>query len=210
MLSPRTVVMGSGYVTTVTLAGGTSEVEVEIEVEIETDPALFSPRRLDRGTRHLIESTTFAAGEKVLDLGCGAGVVGIVAAKLGATVTALDSDAKAVAFTKANAARNGVEIEVVKSDGFRQLRTSGFDQILVNPPYHADFAVPKHFIEKGFNRLVIGGSMRLVTQRQRWYRRKLAAIFGGVRELDFSPYTVFVAERRQASYATHKRTGRNR
>ena len=190
--------MGSGYLTTV--AG--------VEVEIETDPTLFSPRRLDQGTRHLIESTTFTEAERVLDLGCGAGVVGIVAAKHGAEVTALDNDATAVELTRANAARNGVEVDVVSSDGFRHLSTSGFDQVLVNPPYHADFAVPKHFIEKGFNRLVIGGAMRLVTQRQRWYRRKLAAIFGGARELDCAPYTVFVAERRQASYAARDRARR--
>ncbi len=195
MLSPPTAVMGSGYVTTV--AG--------VEVEIETDPTLFSPRRLDQGTRHLIESTTFVAGGKVLDLGCGAGVVGIVAARCGAEVTALDNDLTAVELARANAVRNGVEMKVVTSDGFRDLATSGFDQILINPPYHADFSVPKHFIEKGFNRLVIGGAMRLVTQRQRWYRRKLAAIFGGVRELELSPYTVFVAERRQASYAARTR-----
>jgi ribosomal protein L11 methyltransferase len=48
----------------------------------------------------------------VLDLGCGSGVLSVVAAKLGfAPVVALDADANAVAATLANAAANDVELE---------------------------------------------------------------------------------------------------
>lgn len=48
------------------------------------------------------------AGERVLDLGCGSGILGILAAKLGAAeVEALDTDPNAVAVTRANAAQNG-------------------------------------------------------------------------------------------------------
>ena len=47
-----------------------------------------------------------------VDLGCGSGVLAIVAAKLGcAPVIALDYDPAAVAATRANAAANGVELE---------------------------------------------------------------------------------------------------
>jgi len=44
------------------------------------------------------------------------------------------------------------------------LRATGFTKILCNPPYHTDFSVAKHFIEKGFNRLAIGGAMWMVTK----------------------------------------------
>ena len=179
-----------------------------IELDIETRSGLFSPRSLDAGTRHLIETTTFSGDDRVLDLGCGAGVVGIVAAMKGAEVVLLDKDPEALVAAEANAARHGVVVTIVRSDAFRDLDVTGFTQILTNPPYHADFAVPKHFIEKGFNRLAIGGAMRLVTQRVDWYRKKLAATFGGARELAHPPYTVFVAERRRAEYARHRRRTR--
>jgi ribosomal protein L11 methyltransferase len=53
----------------------------------------------------------------LLDVGCGSGVVAIAAAKLGfAPVLALDADANAVEATSANAAANGVEIEVRRGD----------------------------------------------------------------------------------------------
>jgi ribosomal protein L11 methyltransferase len=54
-----------------------------------------------------------------LDLGCGSGVLAIVAAKSGfAPVFALDSDEHAVAATRANAAVNGVEVETRLADVF--------------------------------------------------------------------------------------------
>jgi ribosomal protein L11 methyltransferase len=55
----------------------------------------------------------------VVDLGCGSGVLAIVAAKAGfAPVLALDSDEHAVEATRANAAANGVEVEVKLADVF--------------------------------------------------------------------------------------------
>ena len=48
-----------------------------------------------------------------MDVGCGSGVLAIVAAKLGfAPVIALDYDRAATAATRENAARNGAELEV--------------------------------------------------------------------------------------------------
>jgi ribosomal protein L11 methyltransferase len=53
----------------------------------------------------------------VVDFGCGSGVLSIVAAKLGfAPVIALDADENAVAATIANAAANGVQVDVRRSN----------------------------------------------------------------------------------------------
>jgi ribosomal protein L11 methyltransferase len=53
----------------------------------------------------------------VVDLGCGSGVLAIVASRLGfAPVTALDNDPAAVQAASANAAVNGVEVEVRRFD----------------------------------------------------------------------------------------------
>jgi ribosomal protein L11 methyltransferase len=58
-----------------------------------------------------------AARGAFIDVGCGSGVLAIVAARLGFTpVTALDYDAAATAATRENAARNGVELEVREFD----------------------------------------------------------------------------------------------
>jgi ribosomal protein L11 methyltransferase len=51
-------------------------------------------------------------GDRVLDVGCGSGVLAVVAAALGATVTAVDVDPEAVRATAANARANGVAVAV--------------------------------------------------------------------------------------------------
>jgi predicted nicotinamide N-methyase len=51
------------------------------------------------------------AGRRVLELGCGLGLVGVTAALAGARVLAVDRSPEATAFTAANAARNGVTLQ---------------------------------------------------------------------------------------------------
>ncbi|HWJ31980.1 MAG TPA: 50S ribosomal protein L11 methyltransferase [Gaiellaceae bacterium] len=68
-------------------------------------------------TRLCIELMLDLERGSVLDLGCGSGVLSIVAAKLGfAPVVAFDSDVNAVEATRANAAANGVDVDGVVGD----------------------------------------------------------------------------------------------
>jgi 16S rRNA (guanine1207-N2)-methyltransferase len=176
----------------------------EVELRFETSPRLFSPGGVDPGTAAMLSHVAFAPDDKVLDLGCGYGPVGVLAATLTAPeqVWMVDIDPEAVALAGRNLALNAVKgAHVQVSDGLRALDATGFSKILVNPPYHADFAVPKHMIEKGFNRLAIGGSMWMVTKRDAWYRNKLTAIFGGVRAELVDGYWLFEAVKKRASYA---------
>ena len=180
-----------------------------IDLQFETEPSLFSPREIDAGTLVMLSRIAFATGDKVLDLGCGYGAVGIYAAsRVGASnVWLLDKDPVAVEHARRNLELNGAEeATVVLSDGFHSLAETGFAKILCNPPYHVDFSVPKHMIEKGFNRLAIGGSLWMVTRRDDWYRNKLRQIFGGVRVEAMDGYFVFEAVKTSASYAQGPRS----
>lgn len=172
-----------------------------IRLELGGDPRLFSPRAADRGTLAMLSTVQVEPGQKVLDLGCGCGIVGIWAALSGAEAVLLDVDARAIDCARDNASRNGASrCRFLVSDGFRQLDEAGFDWILSNPPYHTDYAVARHFIEKGFNRLKLGGRLVLVVKRPDWYRNKLRAIFGGCRDESIDGYHVLTAERRSESY----------
>lgn len=175
-----------------------------IAMTFTTTKDLFSPNGLDTGTKAMLSCVSFSQTDKVLDLGCGYGIVGIYAAmQIGAQrVTMADSDERAIAAARENARVNGVQdIHIVQSNGFTGVDDADYTVILSNPPYHADFSVAKHFIEKGFNRLAIGGRMVMVTKRREWYKNKLIAIFGGVMIREIEGYFVFIAEKRSASYA---------
>lgn len=176
-------------------------------LEIETTEGLFSPRGADAGTLSMVSAVELESGQKLLDLGCGAGLVGIAAAKvLGEeNVWMTDVDPAAVRCAAENAKRNGVEnVHLCCGDALDAVDASGFDWILSNPPYHADFSVAKKFIEKGFNRLKLGGKLVMVVKRELWYRNKLTAIFGGVRMQEIGGYFVFIAEKRSERYAPPK------
>ena len=177
-------------------------------MNFHTKSSLFSPNALDAGTKAILSCVTFDQSDKVLDLGCGYGVIGIYAAKqIGEEhVTMVDIDNAAVSVAKENAALNGVpNIQVFQSDGFCNIDDSGYTIILSNPPYHTDFSVAKHFIEKGFNRLLIGGKMIMVTKRKDWYKNKLISIFGGVIIKEIDGYFVFISEKRTSHFSKRKK-----
>jgi len=179
-----------------------------LELVFETTGALFSPNGIDAGTLAMLSSAEFSRTDKVLDLGSGYGVVGIYAAKTigAANVVMSDIDAVCVGLSRRNAEANGVgEIVTVLSDGFDNIANKDFTLILSNPPYHADFNVAKRFIEKGFNRLTIGGKFIMVTKRKEWYKNKFIAVFGGVTIKETGGYFVFRSEKRGAQYAGAKR-----
>ena len=181
-----------------------SETINNIPLTFETSKDLFSPHGVDKGTLSMLSVVNFSQSDKVLDLGCGYGIVGIYAAKLiGAqNVIMSDIDEKSIEFARKNAEINGVgDVKIVLSDGFKNIEDNDFTVILSNPPYHADFSIPKHFIEKGFNRLVIGGMMYMVTRRRDWYKNKFTAIFGGAKIHEIDGYYIFCAQKRKSQYA---------
>ena len=176
----------------------------DIIMKFSTSNDVFSPQNIDKGTLAMLSLVDFQEDDKVLDLGCGYGIVGILASKIiGAdNVVMLDNKKSAVELARKNSVLNNVRnVKIFKSDGFSDLDEKDFTLILSNPPYHTDFSVAKGFIEKGFNRLIIGGKMIMVTKRKEWYKNKLTSIFGGVKIREVDGYYVFIAEKRDYRYA---------
>ncbi len=170
-----------------------------VDLILQTNEEVFSPTAVDRGTRAMLSFVEFTSKDKVLDLGCGCGVVGILAAKQIGTenVWMCDVSENAVLLSRKNAEINGVgEVTICQSDGLKEITENGFTLILSNPPYHTDFAVAKGFIEDGFKRLAVDGKMVMVTKRLDWYRNKLSSVFGGVMVKEKDGYYVFIAEKR--------------
>lgn len=172
-----------------------------IALELETDQSVFSPRAPDRGTVAMLEQVEFAKTDKVLDLGCGYGLVGIVAAKMigEKNVVMCDISEEAIRLSEINAVKNRVsDIRIVRSDGLTGIQDHDFSLILSNPPYHSDFSIAKHFIEDSYRKLVSGGKLYMVTKRKTWYKNKLIHVFGGVHITESDGYFVFCAQKRSS------------
>ena len=179
-----------------------------VPLSFETGDYYFSPGSVDKGTLFMLSCVDFASDDKVLDLGCGYGPVGILAAKtIGAEKVILcDISDDAVRLSKENLSLNGISgVKVIKSDGFSDISDNDFTLILSNPPYHTDFSVARGFIEDGFNKLAVGGRLLMVTKRKDWYKNKIISVFGGVRIKEEDGYFVFEAQKRGTYPAPRKK-----
>lgn len=184
----------------------------DIDLKFYTEATLFSPSSMDKGTLAMLSVVDFSTRDKVLDLGCGYGTVGILAAKLigPERVIMCDILPQAVECARINAKLNDVAgIEIKISNGYDNIPDNDFTLILSNPPYHADFSVPKHFIEAGYRKLVYGGKMVMVTKRFTWYQKKLTAVFGGVKVIAKDGYYIFVAEKRENPVKKKEKSSNN-
>lgn len=177
-------------------------------LQIDTVDSMFSPRGADFGTVLMLEHTIFDVEDKLLDLGCGSGIVSLCAASAGVlptNITLTDVDPISVECARHNLVNNGFTgANLVCGDALRAVSDTDYTLIMSNPPYHTDFSVAKAFIEEGFKHMVIGGRMLLVTKRKDWYRNKMISVFGGVKIIEQDGYFVFESVKKQARFAGTK------
>ncbi|WP_309570767.1 methyltransferase, partial [Deinococcus sp.] len=128
-------------------------------------PGVFSAAKPDRATALLLDhlETLDLNNRAVLDLGCGAGVIGAWAARRGAQVTLADADLQSVRSALATLAASGLDGEVIHSDVDASLGERSFEIILSNPPFHVGrgvvLDVAREFIAAAVRRLRPGGSV---------------------------------------------------
>jgi len=155
---------------------------------LSTRPGVFSWEHLDEASGILCDTMRIAPGESVMDLGCGSGVLGVLAARQSGTgrVVLLDADADAVRCARRTAQAAGcATVDVRASDVADAVADEQFDVVLSNPPFHlgkgTDLAIPRAFIEQAYARLLPGGRLYLVANRTLPYESLIDECFGEVR-----------------------------
>lgn len=104
---------------------------------IKVHPAVFPPH-LTLSTKILLDFiTSFELKEKsLLELGCGSGIISLLATKKGAKVFATDINIKALSYLEKNAFKNQLQLTILESNLFENLQNKSFDFIIINPPYY--------------------------------------------------------------------------
>jgi 16S rRNA (guanine1207-N2)-methyltransferase len=154
-----------------------------------TDAGVFSRDRIDRGTRLMLESVELDGASKILDLGCGYGVIGVVAAKLlpNSSVTMVDVNDRGVKLSRWNIELNKVNNAVALcSDGFSAIGEQHFDLILTNPPIRAGKQVMYRLVDEAVAHLMPGGRFCAVIrtkQGAKSYQKKMQSVFQTTSEI---------------------------
>jgi 16S rRNA (guanine1207-N2)-methyltransferase len=160
------------------------------QLEPIQDVTVFSSSKLDDGTRHLLAALEVYPTDEALDIGCGAGFLGLHIAHLATqgTVTMVDVSLAAV-----NVAQRAVEqssltnVRVLASDGAKAVRNQRFDLVVTNPPFHLGgiqtLEIGERFIREAAQILRPEGRFYLVANRFLKYEVELQAHFKRVEEV---------------------------
>jgi 16S rRNA (guanine1207-N2)-methyltransferase len=172
-------------------------VDDEASYRFVSRPGVFSYGRFDDGARALVEAMEVGPGDRVLDVGCGVGTNGILAARRsgpdGFTAFA-DSNLRAVALAELNARTLGVaRLETIASANLREVPRGSFDVVLANPPYYAQMSIAELFIERGRSALKPGGRFFLVTKQPDSVYSVVEGAFGEPEMFERRGYIIFRA-----------------
>jgi 16S rRNA G1207 methylase RsmC len=168
-----------------------------ISFPLVTYPGVFAHRKVDAGGLALAESMDVTAGDRVLDLGCGSGLIGIAAGKMAQLdrLVLVDSHARAIRASNENVQANGLadRTQVIHSDGrasdFVELQNQ-FTLFVGNPPYYSQNQVTSRFVELSFQVLQSGGRAWFVTKNPEWLGKEIEQTFGEVQYFTRRDYTL--------------------
>jgi len=149
------------------------------------DTGIFSSRGLDPGTSLLIENLALRRKDRVLDLGCGWGAVGVAAARSAAEgrVVLTDVNRRAARLARENLERNHVRnAEVRVGSLFEPVAEETFDVIVTNPPFHVGRPFVLRILSEAPDHLSRDGRLVLVGKGShgiRYYQEWLEAHWPG-------------------------------
>lgn len=162
-----------------------------------TRPGLFAYGRLDDGTRSLLDVLESRPNERIVELGCGCGVAGIIAAlRTGGnpSLTLADSNSRAIAVARLNAEKHGLsQTQTCLTADFSELPAGQCDLVLANPPYFAHGTIAELFARSAQRLLQRGGRLYLVTRQAEEVAELIEELFIPPLILARRDYAVIVA-----------------
>jgi 23S rRNA (guanine1835-N2)-methyltransferase len=168
---------------------------------------VFSRDSLDIGTRFFLQHLPEGFGQaEIVDLGCGNGVVGLIAAQRNpvAVLHFVDESYMAVASAKENfeaAFGEGRKATFRVGDGLKAFESESADLILCNPPFHQQYLQGDQIAVGMFNEakrvLRREGELWVIGNRHLNYHAVLDRLFGGVSVVAANPKFVIHKTRKR-------------
>ncbi len=174
-----------------------------LDMRLVSHPGVFGHGKVDDGTQLLLQVLETALPKKplkVLDVGCGDGIISAWLAKRGHAVTAVDVSAFAVEASRRTLLANELPGSVLESDVYSALEGERFDVIVSNPPFHQErdvsYGPSTRLINDAAEHLNPKGQLILVANAFLPYPEKLQRAFGEFNSLaDNRRFRVFRASK---------------
>lgn len=137
------------------------------EYNLISDNGVFSKEKLDYGTRVLLESIDInGLSGRILDLGCGIGVVGIILGTINKNIyiDMVDINERALSLAKDNLMLYKLDNNVFESDIYSNIYGK-YNIIITNPPIRAGKEIVKKFLLGSYDYLLDGGTLFFVMRK---------------------------------------------
>ncbi|MCK4675616.1 MAG: methyltransferase, partial [Gammaproteobacteria bacterium] len=161
----------------------------DVEIEIINHAGVFSRDKLDIGARLFVENLPVDERYKtIVDLGCGNGVLGLMAAIKNPSAKIIFTDESYMAIESSisnftNAFGETREAEFLQTDCLMGVADDSVSLVLCNPPFHQNNAINDDVAWQMFTEskavLEDKGELWVIGNRHLAYHAKLKHLFGG-------------------------------
>lgn len=149
-----------------------------------SDNGVFCKDKIDEGSTIFLETlASQPLGEKMLDVGCGYGVLGITLKKCfeQSQIDMIDVNPRAVELAQLNAKQNKCDVHICISNLYEQVHDCDYTDVITNPPIRAGKSVIYTIFKEAYDHLQTDGHLWVVIRKQHGAlsaQKYIASVFG--------------------------------
>jgi len=163
---------------------------------LTTKPGIFSRKKIDAGSKHLIDFGRSKHWNTVVDFGSGYGAISILMSDLSEKIISVECNLRAFKCLTFNTALNKTSnIELNLNSDLSMYDNDIADLFLVNPPTHSGGLTADLILSESFRILKNNAKIAVIVYRTGGYLQRMKSIFKNVFQLDKGNYKILISEK---------------
>lgn len=166
-------------------------------IQLQSVPGVFAHRRVDTGVQAVAEVATTQPGDRILDIGCGCGALGISLAvnEPTAHLTLIDSNIRSTLIAEQNCSLNDLTNFRVLLSNDRFNSDENFTLFVAGAYYSPHDKIAELLIHAGYNALAAAGRAYIVAKDAKWHQTFMLELFGNAEIVKRRGYQIVMSTR---------------